>query len=145
MIALLVWIGQNSSFEIPNPAEYPLPVITFISQEAIHFMVTKKELEEDTVFSVRAVYISEKNAIYFSNNIELNTLSFEALFIHELVHHIQNVNDVSYPCRGYLEKAAYNLEIEYLTQNGIKDPYDSMNLNRLSLIFITQCYIKAFR
>jgi hypothetical protein len=102
-------------------------------------MVTKKELKEDTALSVRAAYIPEDNVIYLSHNIELNTLSFESVLIHELVHHIQNVNDINYSCRGHLEKAAYNLEIEYLIQNGIEDPYASMNLNPLSLIFITQC------
>ena len=145
LITLLIWISQNSSFEITNPNEYPLPVITFISQEEIHFIVTKKDLKENTVFIIQAAYIPENYTIYLPHDLKLDTLLFKSILIHELVHHIQNINDVSYPCDGYIEKDAYNLEMKYLTQNGVEDPYKMISLDPLALMLITQCRKGIFK
>ena len=145
IVTLLIWISQNSSFEITNPNEYPLPVITFISQEEIHFIVTKKDIKENTIFIIQAAYIPENNILYLPHDLKLDTLSFKSILIHELVHHIQNINDISYPCDGHTEKDAYNLEMKYLIQNGIEDPYEMMDLDPLSLVLITQCRNGIFR
>jgi len=140
LVTLLIWISQNSVFEITDPNEYPLPTLTFMSQNEIHYMATNSTLDEATFFRVRASYLPETNTIYLPYDANINTLHFESMLLHELVHHVQNINGISYPCNGHVEKDAYLLEVEYLLQKGVEDPYELMGLHPLTLIFLTQCH-----
>lgn len=145
LVTLLIWISQNSVFEIPDPNEYPLPTLTFMSQNELHHMATNSTLNEDTFFMIRASYFPETNTIYLPHDTDIDTLHFESMLLHELVHHVQNINGISYLCNGHVEKDAYTLEIEYLLQKGVKDPYEMMGLHPLTLIFITQCRGDVFK
>ena len=81
LVTLLIWISQNSVFEITDPNEYPLPTLTFMSQNEIHYMTTNSTLDEATFFRVRASYLPETNTIYLPYDANINTLYFESMLL----------------------------------------------------------------
>jgi len=66
-------------------------------------------------------------------------ISMTALRSYELVHHLQQLNNVKAPCLAANEPQAYHLEIEWVREQGIEDPYKFLDIDEFTISLLSQC------
>ena len=60
--------------------------------------------------------------------------------LHELVHHVQTVTEMEYPCLAAREPLAYGLQAQWLQENGVEDPYAMMGVDKFTLLIRSTCW-----
>jgi hypothetical protein len=68
-----------------------------------------------------------------------NDLRQKSTLLHELVHHVQRSNNVELPCVAAYERQAYDLQVKWLREQGVDDPYDLIKTNELSIYMLSTC------
>jgi hypothetical protein len=76
-----------------------------------------------------ALYAREQHVVFLSDRLVFNALSDESILLHELVHHLQVANGIHFECREAEEGQAYRLQIDWLKEHGIQDPYRMLGLS----------------
>ena len=59
--------------------------------------------------------------------------------LHELVHHVQKVRALPYPCPAARERLAYDLQVRWLQENGVADPYALINIDKFTIAVYSMC------
>lgn len=87
-----------------------------------------------------AVYNWNTNTVTLGSHVDLSTLNGQAVLLHELVHHLQDVNDVKAACPAALERQAYAAMFLWLhKEKDIADPLDYLGINVQQLRAVTYC------
>lgn len=89
---------------------------------------------------LRALYSRERQTIYLDETWNPDDLRDRAALVHELVHHLQELNNISARCRAEHELQAYHLMIAWLREQGIQDPYQFMNTDEFTINLFSQCW-----
>jgi hypothetical protein len=55
------------------------------------------------------------------------------------VHHVQNVNNMMLPCIAAYERQAFELQISWLREQGVADPYGLIGTNELGVYLVSAC------
>ncbi len=125
--ALIAWIVAKTGLTAADPPR--------IVQIPIEQMV---EMTGSTA-RPQAIYIRKERTIYLRNDWSPDTLVNRATLLHELVHHLQETNNVQAPCERAQEAGAYHLELEWLRQQGVDDPYKLLDTNELAIMLRSIC------
>lgn len=88
---------------------------------------------------LRALYSQKISTIYLRANWSEVSLRDQSELVHELVHHFQNTHNLQYQCGAEREKLAYELQLAWLREQGIRDPYDLLELNAFYVIMASVC------
>ena len=118
---LLLYIASNTSYSI----DYPLPQV--------------KEMDiimSEIIFpDYEGFYDYNKNIIYLRKELDLKDPWAQAILLHELVHYIQDMNNIYFECTAEMEKEAWLLQQKYL-----KEQYGIIwNYDKLWYIVISNC------
>jgi hypothetical protein len=70
-----------------------------------------------------ALYGREVRILYLSNRLTFDNLIDQSILLHELVHHMQVINAAPIECREAQEALAYRLQVVWLREHGVADPY----------------------
>jgi hypothetical protein len=81
---------------------------------------------------IRALYRQSDRTIFLRSNWDAASLNDRSELVHELVHHFQNAHDLKYGCDAEREELAYKLQMTWLRENGVQDPYEFLELNAFS-------------
>jgi uncharacterized protein DUF6647 len=125
--ALIAWIVGKTGLTAPEP-----PRIIQISIE---------QMAEMTGGTARpqAIYKAKERTIYLRPDWTPDNLLNKAILVHELVHHVQNMNNVPLPCERAAEADAYHLELGWLREQGVNDPYAFLETNELAIMLRSMC------
>ena len=126
ILSMLIWIAAQTGLVVSSP-----PLIQLVSAEEMQRKVPGH--------SVVAFYDRTTTTIYLPTNWDHKTVYRKAMLLHELVHHVQNVNKVSFRCEGEREKQAYALTLRWLTEQGVNDPYGALNLDEFTVGLYSSC------
>jgi hypothetical protein len=88
------------------------------------YAYTSPDLHQDTDLTVGAFYNFENETMYFKDTIDVGSVYGRAVVLHELVHHVQYVNGITFAtCDSYRmqERQAYSLQLEYMLSNGFSE------------------------
>ncbi len=80
-----------------------------------------------------ALYAKGEHVLYLSYEINLGTVLGRSILLHELVHHLQRVNDVHFECPEATEAQAYQLQSQWLHEQGVKDPWSLIGFSEMEL------------
>ncbi len=80
-----------------------------------------------------ALYAKEERVVYLSDQIDLSTLLGRSILLHELVHHLQRANGVHFECPEATEAQAYQLQSQWLHEQGIKDSSSLIGLSEMEI------------
>ncbi len=83
--------------------------------------------------------ISSKTGLFLREDWTPDTLLNNAVLLHELVHHVLKTNNVPAQCERAHEQACYHLELQWLREQGVEDPYRFLNMNELAIILRSMC------
>lgn len=110
LAAALVWLGQNTAYEIPEvvPEVVSLP----------HSEIQRIQGVDHGDFY--GFYDPEANRVVFSERVDLETVRGRAKLVHELVHFLQDeAGFKTYRCYGETEFEAYGLQERFEESKGL--------------------------
>lgn len=88
--------------------------------------------------NVHAMYDDSSKTIYLSNNWDGTSPTDISILVHEMVHHLQNVAQLTFKCREDREKTAYAAQERWLGL--FKRRFDKeLKLDRLTVLLRTKC------
>jgi uncharacterized protein DUF6647 len=94
---------------------------------------------ENNGLELQALYNRVEGSIYLPQEWQPNDLRQKSALLHELVHHVQRFNNIDLPCVAAYERQAYDLQIKWLREQGVDDPYDLIGTNELSIYMVSVC------
>jgi hypothetical protein len=130
---LIAWIAAHSSLGAASP-----PHIQFVPKQEMT-RVYQGAGSEANFLRVEAFYLPATATIYLPKGWRAGDLRDDSVLVHELVHHLQAANKVRIGCPAALERQAYALQLDWLREQGIADPYDFASLDILTVIIAGSC------
>lgn len=89
---------------------------------------------------VSALYDRNTSRIYMLDSWKDTDLLNKSELVHELVHHVQHTNNVVAPCLRAHERQAIHLQIQWLREQGVNDPYKFLGINELYVVLVSSCH-----
>ena len=132
---LIAWIAMQAHWTILDA-----PPIRLIPSEEIQKLFTA---EDPTGVNIGAFYSEKDDTVYLPDSWRSNKLRDRSILLHELVHHLQYLNRVKATCPGEFEWQALHLQVDWLSEHGIEDPFELMGLSPLFLM-LPQCDEMSF-
>ena len=129
---LLTWISAQTGLNT-----VPAPRIEFVTPPRMSEIAMGPNIAANP--QLRALYSQRHATVYLRANWNSAILSDQSELVHELVHHFQNVHNLPYQCGAAREELAYKLQIAWLKEQGIKDPYDLLQLNHFYVVMASMC------
>lgn len=127
ILSFLTWIAIETGLAIAPP-----PTILQIPTQEIH---TKSGRH----FGAVALYMRETATVYLPVGWNSAALYDRATLLHELVHHMQEINRVPSQCNAERERQAYDLTRKWLSEQGVADPYAFLNMDELTITILSLC------
>jgi hypothetical protein len=136
LLALILWINQNSAFDY-DP-ELGLPQLEQVDQRALVIRLFKDKLPANLSErqldalenSVMALYAHDLRTIVVGDRVDLASLQGRVVLVHELVHFMQYElgHDREAPCQQVLERDAYQIQHTYMRAHGLTPEEDPFTL-----------------
>lgn len=130
--ALSAWIVAQTGVGPVSP-----PRVEFVTPR--HMTEIAFGPGSDTFSRLRALYSQHVSTVYLRSNWSAENLSDRSELVHELVHHFQNFHNLRYDCDAARETLAYDLQLEWLRQQGVQDPYDMLEINPITVMIASAC------
>jgi hypothetical protein len=127
VLALLAWISAETGLALAPP-----PTILFVNQAQMLRLAGGPT-------DVTGLYDRESVTVYLRDDWDAANLRSRATLLHELVHHVQDFNNVPARCRAEREQLAYKLTLEWLRQQGAPDPYAVLDTDEFSILIRSMC------
>src|SRR6516164_6000943 len=86
-----------------------------------------------------AFYSKSEHLIYLADNWDKDDLVDQSILVHELVHHLQIEHHIQFACWGRYEAQAYELQVQWLRAQGVKDPHDLLHASKASIESLAEC------
>jgi hypothetical protein len=127
--ALTAWIAEQTGWPVRA-----VPPIRLVPREEIK-NVFGKEMASD--LNVEALHSNKDHIVYLLESWRPGNLRDRSILLHELVHHLQYLNNVKTVCHAEEERQAYDLQIKWLREHGVDDPLGLIGVNRLFLYLLS--------
>lgn len=88
---------------------------------------------------LRGLYRQDDRTVFLRSTWNAEDLRDRSELVHELAHHFQNAHGLKYDCGAAREKLAYELQIAWLRENGIRDPYEFLQINAFFVVMASLC------
>lgn len=129
---LLTWIALQMECAVPPP-----PCIEQIPPCEVCERFYEGDVPADA--AVIAAHDRKNRVIYLSTAWRAHSIVDRGTLVHELVHHLQEVAGIPYPCTAARERLAYHLQAKWLQENGVADPYKMMNVDEFTILMRPVC------
>ena len=108
LIALMIWIGANTDYN----TNVPLPSIEFKTQVEMENLYYGERSEKEG--DLYGFYNLKKNIIILPDTWDSAKPFDLGLLVHEIIHYLQDINDVQFGCTAEMELDAWPLQKQYL-------------------------------
>jgi hypothetical protein len=129
---LLVWIAVKMGFAVSPP-----PRIVFVDHTKMSELAHGPAITPNP--QLRALYDRRTMTIYLRANWSAVSLVDQSELVHELVHHAQTTQQIPYQCAAAREELAYQLQVAWLKEQGIADPYELLQINHFFVVMVSMC------
>jgi hypothetical protein len=120
--AMLLWIGANTGYNV----DIPHPTVVKLEQDALEYTYTRGQGLNKGV-ELHGFYDAKSNTIYLPKTFDEYNAWHKGILLHELVHYVQDMNEVRVNCNAELEKDAWPLQRKYLLEmHGVEWNYDGL-------------------
>jgi hypothetical protein len=130
---MLIWICLQIGCEPPPP-----PTIILVAQQELVERIHGAE-PPDKAF-VCGLYDDKTQTIWLPHGYCADNLLEQSTLLHELVHHVQMVTGMDYPCPAARERLAYGLQALWLKERGVEDPYAAMGVDEFTILVRSMCW-----
>ena len=126
------WIIQQTGW--PAAGVPPIRVTSFAHLRELSGLSSDAEWIRPAAF-----YSKSEHLIYLADSWNKDDLVDQSILVHELVHHLQIENHIQFVCWGRYEAQAYELQIQWLHTQGIKDPHNLLHASKASIESLAEC------
>jgi hypothetical protein len=127
----IAWIVAQTGLSSPDH-----PPIHFATPAE---MAMRYDSPENSRLDLQGLYDRAEGAIYLPRQWAPDDLRQKSALLHELVHHVQKSNNMDLPCVAAYERQAYDLQIKWLREQGVEDPYALIGINELGIYMVSVC------
>ena len=110
LIALMLWIGANTNYGV----DVPLPEVIRMDKAPLEYQYFQGEIPRDS--DVHGFYNLKDKKIYIRGEYPLNHPWSQGLILHEVIHYLQDMNNIKFECVAEMEKDVWPLQKNYLKQ-----------------------------
>ena len=107
--ALLIWLGANSDYTV-NMDVPPVILLPQVEMENIYYG------EAERHGHLHAFYNTEEDVIYLPDTWDGTNPWDLGVLLHEVIHYVQDQNDLSFACKNAMEKESWPLQQRYLKE-----------------------------
>tara|TARA_Y100000748_G_C15325762_1_gene421966 strand:- start:305 stop:730 length:426 start_codon:yes stop_codon:yes gene_type:complete len=107
--ALLIWIGANTTYNV----DVPLPNVYFMDQTQMNHLYYK---HHEPIGELHGFYNLEKDFIVLRDTWDRRDAWHLSVLLHELIHYVQDMNNIQYECNMEMEKDSWPLQKKYLLE-----------------------------
>ena len=132
--SLISWIVAKTGWTNSEP-----PRIVFLTKKEIMEMLLQRPNGPPEDVSCQALYSHNDGIIYLTKDWRCSDPRDRGTLLHELVHHLQKLNGVKARCLAEYERQAYDLQLEWLREHGVQDPYKFLDVDEFTIHIISQC------
>ncbi len=127
LTALMIWLGANTPFN----TNFDVPVVVFLPQEEMNSMYYKDNEHEPN--SLHGMYDKENDIIYLPDDWDRREAWDMGVLVHEMVHYLQDMNEMKFACSAEMEKMAWPIQQFYLKKRHNFDwDYDKLWFTMIS-------------
>ena len=130
LTALMIWLGANTPFS----TNFDIPVVMFLPQEEMNSMYYKDNEHEQK--SLHGMYDQENDIIYLPDEWDRRSAWDMGVLVHEMVHYLQDMNEMKFACSAEMEKMAWPIQQFYLKK---KHNFD-WSYDKLWFTMISNCH-----
>lgn len=114
------------------------PIVRLVSNAQLKTLYFGRGFEPEGI-QMHSLYSREDHIVYLIDTWKSDNPFDRSLLVHELVHHLQMLNNVRTACPEEYEEQAYHLQIEWLREQGIQYPHKLLGLTELAIGGLSQC------
>ena len=129
---LLAWIVSQTGLSVRD-----VPEVKLVSRTEMVARFYGSEKPND--LTLQALYDRSAHVIYLPQGWLPDDLRKKSALLHELVHHVQALNKVDLPCPAAYEREAFDLQLAWLRQNGVVDPYSLIGIDEFTIRVVGAC------
>lgn len=119
--AMLLWIGANTNYNV----DINHPTIVFLSQDKLEHIYSKGKGIKNS--ELHGFYDTKEDIIYLPDTFDQYNAWHKGVLIHELIHYVQDQNDVKFNCTAEMEAESWPLQKKYLLEvHGVNWDYDKL-------------------
>ncbi len=121
IMALMIWIGANTNYNI----DVPKPTILFVTQDKMEEAYYGGEKYEGV--TLHGLYDIKLDLIILPDTWDRTDPWSLSVLLHEVIHYLQDINQIDYDCVNQMEKDAWPLQKQYLKeQHNFDWDYDKL-------------------
>jgi hypothetical protein len=128
----LDWIIQQTGW--PAAGVPPIRITSFEHLRELSGLSSDAESIRPAAF-----YSKSDHLIYLADRWNKDDLVDQSILVHELVHHLQIEDHIQLACWGRYEAQAYELQIQWLRTQGVKDPHRLLHASQTSIETLAEC------
>jgi hypothetical protein len=133
VVPLIAWIVEKTGLLAPEP-----PRITLLPREQMIKIYYGSE-QVSGYRNLQAFYIPTARTIYLPDTWLPDELYGRSILLHELVHHVQRSNNIRVPCPAAVERQAYQLQTDWLSEQGVASPYEMIGTDEFTVRILSSC------
>jgi hypothetical protein len=126
------WIVQQTGWPAANVP--PIKITSFTHLRELSGLSSEPESIRPAAF-----YSKDEHVIYLADSWKKDDLVDQSILVHELVHHLQIEDQIQFACWGRYEAQAYELQIQWLGTQGVKDPHKLLHASKMSIDTLAEC------
>jgi hypothetical protein len=129
---LTAWIAVQTGLSSVEPPRIEIVGPGVMSERAFGPGVAASPL-------LRGLYSQPEATVFLRGDWDASKLRDQSELLHELVHHFQNVHNLKFGCGAEREKLAYELQLKWLREKGVADPYELLEINAFFVVMVSVC------
>ena len=111
LTALMIWLGANTSFN----TNHDIPNVLFLTQSQMETLYYP-EGEKKTPNQLHGLYDRESDTIILPETWDRRDPWDMAVLLHEMVHYLQDMNNIKFNCTAEMERDAWPIQQKYLKE-----------------------------
>ncbi len=118
----MIWLGANTPFD----TNHDIPNVLFLTQSQMEELYYVED-QEKFPNQLHGLYNRENNTIVLPDTWDRRKPWDLGVLIHEMVHYLQDVNQLEFECTAQMEKEAWPIQKQYLKEQHNYDwDYDQL-------------------
>jgi hypothetical protein len=122
LTALMIWLGANTTLD----TNHDIPKVLFLPQVEMETLYYKEDADKHTN-QLHGLYDQENDTIILPESWDRRDPWDLGVLLHEMIHYLQDMNNIQFQCTAEMEKNAWPIQQKYLKeQHNYEWEYDPM-------------------
>mgnify|MGYP001242162424 CR=1 FL=1 len=111
LTALMIWLGANTTLD----TNHDIPKVLFLTQAEMEILYYKEDADKNNN-QLHGLYDKKNDTIILPENWDRRNPWDLGVLLHEMIHYLQDMNDIQFQCTAEMEKNAWPIQQKYLKE-----------------------------